>query len=145
MKKYFIFLEFLFILIPVGGARNWAWKQQAAPDFSIRTIDKFNKVLLEITKHPFFSIYDFRQQKRYLCRHLVKSTSMKLSNFICRLQELNACLAEFPSDTEGQEIESLPADEIMDIIYHCMPTMWKNKMIKEVSIMKILPSKKKKG
>ena len=57
---------------------------------------------------------------------------MKLRSFISRLQELNACLEEFPPDTKGQEIAPLPADEIMDIIYHSMPITWKNKMIEEV-------------
>ena len=56
---------------------------------------------------------------------------MKLRSFISRLQELNAYLEEFPPDTEGQETGSLPADEILDIIYHSMPTTWKNKMIEQ--------------
>ena len=38
---------------------------------------------------------------------------------------------EFPSDTKGQETAPLCADEIMDIIYHSMPTTWKNKMIEQ--------------
>ena len=54
---------------------------------------------------------------------------MKLYSFISRRQEVNAYLEEFSPDTEGQEIEPLPADEIMDIIYHSIPTVWKNKMI----------------
>ena len=90
---------------------------------------------MEMTKHA-FPAYAFRVQKRHLRRHLVKPRSMKLRNFISRLQELNAYLEEFPSDTEGQETASLPADEILDIIYHSMPTTWK------VSITQILPSKK---
>ena len=45
---------------------------------------------------------------------------MTLRSFISTLQELNA---------EGQETAPLPADEIMDIIYHSMPTMWKKMMI----------------
>ena len=44
---------------------------------------------------------------------------------------MNAYLAEFPPDTEVQETTLLPADEIMDIIYHSMPTTWKNKMIEQ--------------
>ena len=56
---------------------------------------------------------------------------MKLCSFVSRLQELNACLAEFAPDTEGQETAPLPADEIMDIIYHSMSTTWKNKMIEQ--------------
>ena len=56
---------------------------------------------------------------------------MKLCSFISRLQELNAYLEEIPPDTEGQEISPLPVGEIMDIIYHSIPTTWKNKMIKQ--------------
>ena len=56
---------------------------------------------------------------------------MKLYSFISRLQKLNACLAEFPSDTEGRETEPLPADKIMDIVYHSMSTTWEKKMIEQ--------------
>ena len=56
---------------------------------------------------------------------------MKLRSFISRLQELNAYLEEFPPDTDGQETAPLSADEIMDIIYHSIPTPWKNKMIEQ--------------
>ena len=81
-----------------------------------------------MTKHA-FPAYAFREQKRYLRRHLVSPRTIKLCSFISRLQELNAYLEEFPPDTEGQETAPLSADEIMDIIYHSMPTTWKNKMI----------------
>ena len=84
-----------------------------------------------MTKHA-FPAYAFREQKRYLRRYLIKPRSMKLCSFISRLQELNAYLEEFPPDTEGQETAPLSADEIMDIIYHSMPTMLKNKMIGQV-------------
>ena len=65
---------------------------------------------------------------------------MKLHSWISRLQELNAYLKDFPPDAEGQQTVPLPADEIMDIIYHAMPTMWKNKMIEQGLITQILPS-----
>ena len=42
---------------------------------------------------------------------------------------MNANLEELNPDTEGQATTSLPVDEMMDIIYQSMPTMWKNKMI----------------
>ena len=57
---------------------------------------------------------------------------MKLRTFISRLQELNAYLEEFPPDTEGQETAPLSADEIMDTIYHFMPTTWKNQKKKVI-------------
>ena len=47
------------------------------------------------------------------------------------LQELNAYLAALPPDTQGQETASLPADEIVETMYHSMPTIWKNKMIEQ--------------
>ena len=97
---------------------------------TICTVDNFNKVLLSMTQHV-FPAYAFCEQKRYMHRHLVKPRNMKLHSFISRLQELNAYLEEFLPDTKGQETAPLPADEIMDIIYHSMPSTWKNKMIEQ--------------
>ena len=54
---------------------------QAALDIGKYIVDNFTKVLMEMTKHA-FPAYDFCKQKRYLCRHLVKSMSMKLCSFI---------------------------------------------------------------
>ena len=44
---------------------------------------------------------------------------------------MNAYLEEFNPDTEGQVTAPLPADEIMDIIYHSMHTTWKSKIIEQ--------------
>ena len=104
---------------------------QAALETGIRTIDNFNKVLMEMTKHA-FPAYAFREQKRYLRRHLVKPRSLKLHSFISRLQELNAYLADCPPDTVGQATISLSANKIMNIIHHSMLTTWENKMIEQV-------------
>ena len=89
---------------------------QAALYIGICTIDNFNKVPAEMTKHV-FPAYAFREQKRYLRRHLIKPRSMNPYSFISRLQELNVYLDEFPPDTEDQETAPLPADDLMDIIY----------------------------
>ena len=83
-----------------------------------------------MTKHA-FPAYAFHKQNRYLRRHLVKPMSIKLCSFISRIQKSNAYLSEFLPDIEGQEIVHLPADEIIDIIYHSIPSMWKNKMIEQ--------------
>ena len=69
-------------------------------DIGICTVDNFNKVLMEMTKHA-FPAYAFCKQKRDLRRHLGKPRSMKLRSFIRWLQELNAYLEEFLPDTEG--------------------------------------------
>ena len=103
---------------------------QVAMDTGIHTVDNFNKVQAEMTKHAFLACA-FCKQKRYPRRHLVKPRSMKLCSFVSRLRELNAYLEEFPPDTEGKETTPLPTDEIMDIFYHSMPTMRKNKMIEQ--------------
>ena len=42
---------------------------------------------------------------------------------------MNDYLEEFPLGIEGQETTPLPADEIMEVLYHSMPSTWKNKMI----------------
>ena len=83
-----------------------------------------------MTNHK-FPAYAFCVQKRNMLWHLIEPRNMKLRSFISRLQELNAYLEEFPLDTKGQETAPLPADKIMDIIYHSMPTTWKNKMIEQ--------------
>ena len=101
---------------------------QAAMDIGICTDKNFNKVLAEITKHVFLA-YAYREQKRYLSRHLAKPRSMILYNFVSRLQELNTYLEDFPPDAPEQEPEPLSTDKIMEIIYHSMSTMWKYKMI----------------
>ena len=83
-----------------------------------------------MTQHA-FPAYTVYKHKRYIGRHLVKHWSIKLCSFISRLQELNAYLEECPPNKEGQEIVSLIADEIMDIIYHSIPTSRKNNMIEQ--------------
>ena len=120
----YIFTERLWI----GDAK--ATFNQAALDIDRRTVDNFNKVLAEMTKYS-LPIYAFHEQKRYLCRNLVKPRSMKLHSFTSRLQESNVYLEEFIPDTEGQETAPLSAYEIMNIIYHSMPTTWKNKIIEQ--------------
>ena len=77
-----------------------------------------------MTKHA-FPAYSYREQNRYLYRHLARPRSMKLRSFISMIHELNTYSAE------GQETAPLPAEEIMEITYHSMPTTWKNKMIEQ--------------
>ena len=73
---------------------------QAALGIGIHTVDNFNKVLMEMTKHACLT-HAFYEQKRYLCRHQIKPWSIKLHTLISRLQELNTYLVEFPADIPG--------------------------------------------
>ena len=50
---------------------------------------------------------------------------MKIHNLMSKLQELNTYLEEFLPDVPGQKTTPLPIDEIIDIVYRSMPTMWK--------------------
>ena len=51
--------------------------------------------------------------------------------YVSKLHELITYLEEFLTDTPGQEIESLSTDEVVDVIFHSMPTMRKNKIIEQ--------------
>ena len=66
---WYTFIEYL----PTGDAK--ATFYHAALDIGIYTVDNFNKVLAEITKHT-FPAYSFCEQKRYLRSHLIKPRSM---------------------------------------------------------------------
>ena len=72
--------------------------------------------------------YTLCNEKRYLYGLLIKLRSIKLCTFISRLQELNAYFRELLLDIQGQENTPLPTDEIMDIIFHSMSTIQKNKL-----------------
>ena len=78
-----------------------------------------------------FPTYTFCKLKRYLCRHIIKPRSVKLCDFLNRLQELNAYLGELPPDTLGQETVPLHTDKVMDTTCHSILTTWKNKIIEE--------------
>ena len=54
--------------------------------------------------------------------HLIKPRNIIQCSFISRFQELNVYLEECPPDIEGKENASVPADEIIEIIYHSMLT-----------------------
>ena len=40
-------------------------------------------------------------------------------------------LSYFPSDRPGQQVTSLPDDDIKEILYHAMPNTWKKKMVEQ--------------
>ena len=56
---------------------------------------------------------------------------MKVRTFTTRLLQLNAYLAFFPPDHQGQVVDPLPEDDIKEILYHAMPNTWKKKIIEQ--------------
>ena len=65
----------------------------------------------------------------FIIRYIIKPRSKQICSFVSRLQELNVYLAEFPPEGPGDIPAALPTEEVMDMIYHTMPNMWKNNMI----------------
>ena len=88
---------------------------------------QFRHYLKAITKH-IFPTHAYREQKRYLRRHLKKPKDMKVRKFATRIVELNSCFAHFPSAT-GENWESLHEDEVIEIIYHSLPSSWRKQII----------------
>ena len=56
---------------------------------------------------------------------------MKLHTFISRLQALNISSGEILPETQGKEIASFPANNVMDVNDHFMPTRRKCEMIEQ--------------
>ena len=61
----------------------------------------------------------------------MKPPDMRVRTFITRLLHLNTNLAYFHPDREGQSVNSLPEDEVKEILYHAMPNMWKKKKVEQ--------------
>lgn len=95
-----------------------------------RTVANFTTVMNTMTAH-IFPTYANRDQRRYMQRYLRKPPDMKVRTFTTRLLQLNAYLAFFPPDRQGQVVEPLPEDDIKEILYHAMPNTWKRKMIEQ--------------
>ena len=56
---------------------------------------------------------------------------MKARSFRTRLIQLNTYLPYFSPDCPGQQVTSLPDDDIKEILYHTMPNTWKKKMVEQ--------------
>ena len=95
-----------------------------------RTVANFTTVMATMTVHV-FPTYAYRDQRRYMQRYLKKPHDMKVRSFTTRLIQLNTYLPYFPPDRPGQQVTSLPDDDIKEILYHAMPNTWKKKMIEQ--------------
>ena len=85
-----------------------------------QTVINFKNVMATMTAHV-FPRYALRDQKRYLTRFCHKPLYMKVCAFVTRLTQLNHYLSSFPPDTPGQEVETLPDDQVKEALFFAMP------------------------
>ena len=92
-----------------------------------RTVDHFDEVMARLTEH-IFPVHAYREQKRFLRRFLKKPKDWTVREFVTRVQEINAYLIFFRTETQDAAA-SLPEDELVEALYHAMPNSWRNTMV----------------
>ena len=85
-----------------------------------RNQNNFKLVLKDLASYVFKST-DYRDQKIYMRRYMVKPRSLSIRPYIARVRELNSYV----------EATSLGEDEIKDILFHGIPKSWQQHMIKQ--------------
>ena len=78
-----------------------------------------------------FKSTDYRDQKTYMRRYMVKPRSLSIRPYVARVRELNAYLEHFPTGNVNVEATSLGEDEIKDILFHSIPKSWQQHMVKQ--------------
>ena len=89
-----------------------------------------------------------QRQRRYIRRHLRKPQSMNFRVFTARVLELNGYMAFFPNgqlNEHGVPLgfgveQSLPADELLDILEFALPNTWQKLLIEHgIDLLKGTP------
>lgn len=96
-------------------------------EYGARTAANFQSVLEALTAH-IFPVHAYREQRRYLRRFLKKPKDWTAREFVTRVQEINDYLKLFPTENDN-EATSLPEDELVEALYHAMPSSWRNNMV----------------
>lgn len=68
-------------------------------------------------------------QKRFLRRFARKPQSMKMREYVARIVEINEYLPQFPPVRPGEDVETLPDDEIADLLEFGCPNSWQKHML----------------
>ena len=90
------------------------------------TDEHFQQVMRDLILYV-FPRKALRIQKRYMRRQMRKPQSMKVRDFVARVQEINNCLSQFPPFGDAQ---TLPEDEILDILESAVPNSWQREFVK---------------
>ena len=95
-----------------------------------RTINNFNLVIKDLASYVFKST-DYRDQKIYMRRYMVKPRDMTIRAYVARVRELNSYLVYFPTGNIATESVPLAEDEIKDILFHGIPKSWQQHMLRQ--------------
>ena len=95
-----------------------------------RTQNNFTLVLKDLASYVFKST-DYRDQKTYMRRYMVKPRSLSIRAYVARVRGLNSYLEHFPTGNVNIEATCLGEDEIKDILFHGIPKSWQQHMVKQ--------------
>ena len=116
---------------PMYNCMERVLKGDAKAEFTLQanlvrshTADNFTTVMATMTMY-IFPVLAYQDQKQYMYRYLRKPKTMKVCTFTTRLIQLNNFFPYFPPDCFGQMVTALPDDEVKEILYHAMPTLWR--------------------
>ena len=88
-----------------------------------RNQNNFKLVIKDLASYVFKST-DYRDQKTYMRRYMVKPRSLSIRPYVARVRELNSYLEHFPTGNVNVEATSLGEDEIKDILFHSISKSW---------------------
>ena len=112
-----------------GDANKAEFTQQANLVGSC-TVANFNTVMATLIVH-IFPVLAYQDQKRYIYMNLRKPKEMKVRTFTTRLIQLNNYLPYVPPDCIGQMVTALPNNEVKEILYRAISSLWRQKMTKQ--------------
>ena len=95
-----------------------------------RTIAHFDLVIKDLASYVFKST-DYRDQKTYMRRYMVKPRDLSIRAYVARVRELNSYLAYFPTGNIAVAATPLGEDEIKDILFHGIPKSWQQHMLRQ--------------
>jgi hypothetical protein len=110
------------MLLQGDALREFNTKATASGD---ETLDNFQEVIKEVTKHV-FPRKALVKQKRYLRRHLRKPRDLSIRQYVTTIVDMNEDFILFPDGVAGSK---MPDDEIADIVESSCPNTWQRQML----------------
>ena len=92
------------------------------------TNDNYNDVLTTVSR-SIFPPRAAQTQKRYMRRYLRKPKDVSARDHVARIVELNSYFDDFPPDENGNSVDRLDEDEILDNLDFGNPHSWQKQMI----------------
>eukprot|EP00957_Ditylum_brightwellii_P178634 13606632-Ditylum_brightwellii.AAC.1 len=89
---------------------------------SNQTLQKFDLCLNDVAKHVFPEEVE-QTQKRYMWRNIRFGRGITMKEWVAHVLELNGYLKDFPVHN-GNVIQPLNTDELLDILEYRVPAKW---------------------